>query len=95
MRISVDMPVFNEPGSIREQSIKLLEEASECCEACKRCEDKWSDDYMPWHRTDALDEYADVLQSLVNLAHSMGFDHDEIQNAMARCRARNEERGRC
>lgn len=45
-------------------------------------------------RTDMLDEFADVCQTLGNLAVAFRFTTEEITQAMYRCDQRNIKRGR-
>ena len=80
------------PGidDLRAQGLKVLEEAAELAEACKRLDD------MPIYemREMVLDEFADVLQALTNLAACCNVSEHELQSAAVRCHHRNVERGR-
>lgn len=96
MRLTIDLPEF--PADARTQAHKVLEEASELCEAAKRfdaakcrvCERCGCCEEYPM----ALDEMADVFQATVNLASALGFEVGEMYEALDRCIDRNEERGR-
>ena len=85
-----NMPAFADVSDRRAQSLKVLEEASELCEASK------------WYihngavelRTAMLDELADVMQTLQNFAACFEITDAEISQAVQRCIERNEERGR-
>lgn len=80
------------PGidDLRAQGLKVLEEAAELSEACKRLDD------MPIYemREMVLDEFADVLQAMTNLAACCNVSEHELQAAAVRCHHRNVERGR-
>ncbi|KAA8828231.1 hypothetical protein EMO91_06880 [Bifidobacterium myosotis] len=71
-------------------AVKTLEEAAELTEAAKR----WLKSGAAADRRDMLDEYADTLQTLANLAAAMGVSDAEIADAMDDCLERNRERGR-
>lgn len=90
VRIFVDMPVFARVADRRAQCHKVLEEASELCEAGKRY-DKVPHDAG---RTATLDELADLAQAAVNLSAAFGVTDPEMREALARCRDRNSARGR-
>ena len=74
----------------RECALKLLEEASEACEALKE------HDKVQKLRTyqDALMELADVEQCVCNCLQSMGANSGDWEDAVAEVRKRNIERGR-
>ena len=96
MRIDIDLPVFGEGclGSQREQALKVLEEASELCEAAKLAsagEDPW---WNHMHRLSMLEELADVMQALVNLVYVFGIEEVELEYAENCCKGRNEARER-
>lgn len=74
----------------RECALKLLEEASEACEAIKA-----HDKVGEWGTyLDALDELADVEQCVCNCLHVMGVNCGDWEDAVANVRKRNIERGR-
>ena len=85
------------PGLVpdKSQALKPLEEAAELF-ASWQSWDAWGhagfgcDDGVP--REALLDELADCVQACANLAAALGVD--DLTEAMARCEARNEERGR-
>lgn len=77
-------------------ALKPLEEAAEVAEAWKALERSMAGD-APAPRVRAaeralVDEIADAIQALCNLAWAVGFD--DLTAAMARCERRNRERGR-
>lgn len=71
-------------------AVKTLEEAGELMEAGKR----WLKQPSDLNRTDMLDEYADVLQCLANLAVAYDVTNRDISLAVDRCMERNRKRGR-
>lgn len=98
MRIEINMPVFAGELDERTQALKVLEEASELCEAAKiynvgKCEvcDKCG---CCLERNELLDEFADVCQTLVNLAAAFNITYGEISEALDGCIESNQERGR-
>lgn len=103
MLIKINLPKFASAVDKRAQALKVLEEAAELCEAAKFCA-KCSEGSAECGaceisadccaRTDMMDEYADVLQTLVNLAAAHCIDAREIAAAQERCFERNMERGR-
>lgn len=70
------------------QAVKVLEEAAELSVAVN--------DYRKGQgsRMAALDELADVVQTLANLCDAYGFTDEEIREASERVQRRNVERGR-
>ena len=87
----------------RECGLKLLEEASEACEALKELErsrsslgccdfsGKTQEDYAR-HR--ALMELCDVLQVVTDCLHELGIAREEFEEFVANVRQHNERRGR-
>ena len=74
----------------RECALKLLEEASEACEAIKK-----HDKTCEWFTyQDALLELVDVAQCMCNCLHELGVKRDEWENAVRRVRENNEKRSR-
>lgn len=77
-------------------ALKPLEEAAEVAEAWKALERSTFDGAptpQVWAAERALvDEIADAIQALCNLAWAVGCD--DLAAAMARCERRNRERGR-
>lgn len=74
----------------RECALKLLEEASEACEAIKR-HDKVPD----WHTfQDALLELADVAQCMCNCLQALNATSDEFDDAIETVQEHNKQRGR-
>lgn len=82
---------------LRNQSNKILEEAAEVFAAVQTYENfVIADDVEQVEKKwDVLDEMADVIQSVLNLAYKMDFDSFDIEEAMIRCEMRNKQRGRC
>ena len=88
----------------RECALKLLEEASEACEAMKLLDhllEKSSsgedlvhvESIKPYKRS-ALSELADVAQCMCNCLHAMDVDPGEWEDQVAAVRERNAKRGR-
>ena len=69
--------------------LKTLEEAAEMVEAGKRLVKGDSK-----ARRDLIAEWADVLQTLANVATAFGITDLDIAQAMESCRQRNRMRGR-
>lgn len=69
--------------------LKTLEESAEMVEAGKRLVKGEAK-----ARRDLLAEWADVLQTLVNVATAFGITDDELAQAMDDCLVHNQERGR-
>lgn len=69
--------------------LKTLEESAEMVEAGKRLV---KGDATA--RRDLLAEWADVLQTLVNVATAFGITDEELAQSMDDCLVRNQERGR-
>ncbi len=91
--------VFRGASRCKAQSLKVLEEASEACEAARECDrlvDLGRDgtDEMAAARSRMLDELADACQALSNLLAAWGVDGDEWAAAVGRCQRRNVDRGR-
>lgn len=74
----------------RECALKLLEEASEACEAIKK-HDKMQEF---WSYQDALLELADVAQCMCNCLHALNPTKREWEDAVHTVQERNAERGR-
>lgn len=73
-----------------ECTLKLLEEASEACEALKE-----HDKVQEWHTyQDALCELADVEQCVCNCLQALNPLESEWEDAVQTVRKRNRERGR-
>lgn len=69
--------------------LKTLEEAAEMVEAGKRLVKGDST-----ARRDLIAEWADVLQTLANVASAFGITDEELAQAMDDCLVSNQERGR-
>ena len=84
------------------QALKVLEEASETVEACKkwfladgfqkRNAEKVPADFADAEFADLMDEIADTIQASCNLAASLGVT--DLTPYLARCEERNRRRGR-
>ena len=74
----------------RECALKLLEEASEACEAIKE-----HDKVHEWHTyKDALLELADVAQCMCNCLQALNATSDEWDDAIEDVHEHNKQRGR-
>lgn len=98
MRIIIDMPVFSfKERQAKQTCLKVLEEASELCEAAKEVY-KNDPNYMGLDahglRDNMLSELADVMQTLVNLKETFNITDREINKHIKLCVERNEKRGR-
>ncbi len=69
--------------------LKTLEESAEMVEAGKRLVKGEAK-----ARRDLLAEWADVLQTLVNVATAFSITDEELAQAMDDCLVHNQERGR-
>ena len=84
------------------QALKVLEEASETVEACKkwfladgfqkRNAEKVPADFADAEFADLMDEIADTIQACCNLASALGVT--DLTPYLARCEERNRRRGR-
>lgn len=84
------------------QALKVLEEASETVEACKkwlladgfrkRNSEKVPADWADAEFADLMDEIADTIQASCNLAAALGVE--DLTPHLARCEERNRRRGR-
>lgn len=70
------------------QAVKVLEEAAELSVAVNEYRKGQGS------RMSALDELADLVQTLANLCDAYGFTDEEIREASERVQRRNVERGR-
>ena len=88
----------------RECALKLLEEASEACEAMKlldhllekveKGEDLVHVETIKAYKRNALSELADVAQCMCNCLHAMEADCGEWEEEVASVKAHNAKRGR-
>lgn len=76
--------------TIRECALKLLEEASEACEAMKA----YDKDLKGWKYFEALEELADVQQCVCNCLYSIGASQADWEDAVTHVQLHNAERGR-
>lgn len=85
-------------GTTRECALKLLEEASEACEAmkvtAKKCEASTTADALK-ARVAAIEELADVMQVVCNCLSALGVAPSDLKLAMDNVDMRNLDRGRC
>ena len=82
--------------TMRECALKLLEEASEACEAIKRYDkskDSVAGEFSLTYR-EALLELADVEQCVCNCLHAIGARQEDWKYAVFTVRERNAKRGR-
>ena len=92
MRYWVHADTFD-VGYLKGKATKVLEEASEACEAA-RAWGRETEDAEPLMRLHALTECCDVIQAALNLAAALGATQAELDRAMEAVRLANEERGR-
>lgn len=81
----------------RECGLKLLEEASEACEAMKSTQKACQaglTSYAMETRGGAIGELCDVLQVACNCLSALGVTAEELEGSMCGVDAHNEERGR-
>ena len=98
------MKPLDELKTRRECALKLLEEASEACEAMKLLDhllekvEKGDDlvhvETIKAYKVNALSELADVAQCMCNCLHAMEADRGEWEEEVAAVRERNAKRGR-
>lgn len=74
--------------------LKTLEEAAELVEAGKRVIEATDMQAGLDAEADMISEWADVLQTLVNLAVAFDISDSEIESAMLACLERNRKKGR-
>ncbi len=83
------VPVFASTEADKAQAMKVVEEAAEVFGAWQT----WVDGgWCAGDRRALLDECADAIQAVCNLAASLGVR--DMTDRMHECRKRNEERGR-
>jgi hypothetical protein len=92
MRYWVHADTFD-VGDLKGKATKVLEEASEACEAARSWE-RAPGDATPLMRRNAITECCDVIQAALNLAAALGATQAELDLAMRDVRRANEERGR-
>lgn len=93
---------FPDVQPTKPQTLKVLEEASETVEACKkwfladgfqkRNAEQVPADWADAEFNDLMDEIADTIQASCNLAAALGVT--DLTPYLARCEERNRERGR-
>lgn len=93
---------FPNAAPTKAQALKVLEEASETVEACKKwfiadgfqkCNaEKVPADWADTEFNDLMDEIADTIQASCNLAAALGVT--DLTPYLARCEERNRRRGR-
>lgn len=101
MKMNFEIPAFDDSKiSIREQSTKILEDASRLCEAVRNYEkvvlktSKTTDArYVHVSAHLLVFAMADVLQTVVNLAYAFGIDEDIFDEFVAMLVDENEEKG--
>lgn len=86
----IEMKPLDSLTTPRECAIKLLEEASEACEAIKR-----HDKVQGWHTCqDSLMELADVAQCVCNCLYVLNPTVSEWERAVQDVQEHNKKRGR-
>lgn len=87
---------FRMTDSLEEQSVATMKEAAEFWQAVRWYERCLITD--PERAADvllhAIDEGADVIQTVLNAFAMMGMNEEDVEDAMFRCLCRNEIRGR-
>ncbi|MBQ9784267.1 MAG: hypothetical protein IJW29_02080 [Clostridia bacterium] len=87
---------FRMTDSLEEQSVATMKEAAELWQAVRWYERNLVTD--PERAADvlmyAIDEGADVIQTVLNAFAMMGMNEEDVEDAMFRCLCRNEIRGR-
>lgn len=78
-------------NDLKGKAIKVLEEASEACEAARSWGGPLGEEQRRRH---ALAECCDVIQAALNLAAALGATQAELDRAMEDVRRANEERRR-
>lgn len=87
-------PEFMKPDKAR--AIKILEEASEACEAFKtylKGAPYSLEDKLPAQKI-FLDEFCDTFQALFTAAACVGVQQEELDSAMEACFQKNIDKGR-
>lgn len=87
---------FTMEGTIEGQATKTLQEASEFYMAAREYERAVRDDgpFAAEELERAIDEGADVIQTVLNAFDMMGLYEEDVTEAMERCLRRNQMRGR-
>lgn len=98
------MKPLDELKTRRECALKLLEEASEACEAMKLLDhllekvEKGDDlvhvETIKAYKVSAMSELADVAQCMCNCLHAIEAGHGEWEEEVASVRRHNAKRGR-
>lgn len=87
---------FRMTDDLEEQSVATMKEAAEFWQAVRWYERNLVTD--PERAADAfqfaIDEGADVIQTVLNAFDMMGMNADDVEDAMFRCLCKNEIRGR-
>ena len=86
------LKAFDLPEETRTQARKVLEEAAELMVAVDDWEAPSDDAQATWAHM--LDEYAQVLQAMVNLQASVGFTDADLREACMAVNARHVADGR-
>lgn len=89
VNIDLEVGLFYEGWTLREQANKILEEAAEVFSAVEDYERNHCECY------EVFNECADVIQAAMNMIYCFGFEKNCIEEAMGYCLERNIERGRC
>ena len=92
----LNMRVFNDVSDSKAQALKPLEEAAEVFGAWQKCDDM---QYAPTtirraFREDLIDECMDTVQAVANLLAAVGATQGDVDAAIRRMDAWNENRCR-
>ena len=100
-----DFETFRELRPDKAQAVKVAEETCEVYSAwedfdriCEQTDEHVAESYggalVDRACSTLLDECVDVCQAIANLVAALGVTQGEWQDAVERCHARNDERGR-
>lgn len=87
---------FTLEDAIEGQATKTLQEAAEFYEAARKYQRDVRDEsvFTATSLQIAIDEGADVIQTVLNAFEMMGLYEEDVYDAMERCMERNRRRGR-
>ena len=91
----LNMRVFNDVEDSKAQALKPLEEAAEIFGAWQKRNAQYTPATMcKVFRTELIDECMDTVQAIANLLAAVSATQGEVDAAIRRMGARNENRGR-
>lgn len=90
----LNMRVFNDVGDSKGQALKPLEEAAEIFGAWQEFDSMRNVPAWMYMRNDLIDECMDTVQAIANLLAAVGATQGEVDAAIRRMDARNENLGR-